>query len=491
MPLAEAKSILYRSSQTQPFHIFPYDPAADLYAIEKLADELDQFSPIVGLQQDREHPDCIFLDITGLAPLFDGEFKLACGVKYFCNDAGYLVEIAIANTIGAAQAIAQFGVPSGIEPENSRSISILHQEEKLEALPVHALRLKGWITETLEQLGIQTIGQLLKLPRASLSARFGKEIHQRLDQLNGKLAEPIIARNSPAKFHAEQLLDYPTSDYETIQIITERLIEKLCKQLAAVQQGALQWTIRLYGQYKLPLKLCISLFEPTSVAQHVMQLALMQLEQTLMTGTAHPSVKSKTRSRKTRTRLQINREPLQVNEITVSVTSCVLLVQKQRQLFDENPRLDQQELAHLINRLSGRLGRKQVLYPTIVSGAQPEHAYQFRPLVDPHRKRARRIVATPMTESSHRISRPLRILQPAIPLQMRCHHDNDPLDARLEIDGQTHTVTQRWGPERIETGWWRGRKLQRDYWRAETQTYQQFWLYHDLRKREWFLQGEF
>ena len=373
------------------------------------------------------------------------------------------------------------------QPPHSK-ICIPHcPQETLKDLPVAALRLSDWATETLHQLGVSSIGQLLQLPRQALAARFGDEIHKRLDQLSGKLAEPIIARNAPSEFYAEQLLEYPTSHCETIEVIIQRLVENICTQLAAVQRGALQWTIRLYGQHKLPLKLCVSLFEPTAAAEHVMQLATMQLEQLLMSGVNKPR-KSKKKKRST---LRLSNQPLQVNEITVGVTSCVLLVQKQRQLFDENPRLDKHELAHLINRLSGRLGRQQVLYPTIVSGAQPEYSFQFRPLVDPHRKRARRTVTATIANSSHVISRPLRMFRPAIRLHAQCDRANDPQDAQFILDEQTHIVANRWGPERIETGWWRGRTTRRDYWRVETDKQQQFWIYRDLRRRAWFLQGEF
>ena len=485
MPLAEAKSLLYRSARSQAFHLLPHDPAADLYAIEKLADELDTFSPIVGLQQEVEHHDCIFLDVTGLGVLFGSEFNLAVGVEQFCRDTGYLVEIAVADTIGGAQALAKYG--ENTEHFNHSKICIPDSLlETFKALPVAALRLSEWVTETLHQLGVVTIGQLLQLPRQALSARFGDEIHKRLDQLSGKLAEPIIARNAPSEFYGEQLLEYPTSHRETIEVVIQRLVEKTCTQLAATQRGALQWTIRLYGQHKLPLKLCVSLFEPTATPEHVMQLATMQLEQLLMGEGDKPRKQKKRQST-----LKLSNQPLQVNEITVTVTSCVLLVQKQRQLFDENPRLDKHELAHLINRLSGRLGRQQVLYPTIVSGAQPEYSFQFRPLVDPHRKRARRTVTTTIANSSHVISRPLRMFCPAIRLQAQCDHENDPQDAQFIVDEQTFIVANRWGPERIETGWWRGRTTRRDYWRVETDTHQQFWIYRDLRRRAWFLQGEF
>ena len=57
--------------------------------------------------------------------------------------------------------------------------------------------------------------------------------------------------------------------------------------------------------------------------------------------------------------------------------------------------------------------------------------------------------------------------------------------------GQQHHVAQVWGPERIETGWWRGRPVGRDYFRVETTAGRRFWLFRRLRDEKWFLQGMF
>jgi len=50
---------------------------------------------------------------------------------------------------------------------------------------------------------------------------------------------------------------------------------------------------------------------------------------------------------------------------------------------------------------------------------------------------------------------------------------------------------QHWGPERIETGWWRGSLTSRDYYRVETASGHRFWIFHNLRDRQWYLHGEF
>lgn len=551
MPLSEAKSLLARSRSrkedslnspqlperpkkhfaqlgtttpfsTPPFFILPHDPTIDLYTIEKLADDLDGFSPIIGLQQETDRPDCIFLDVTGLAKLFESELKLAQGVFDFCERQGYVAHLAIANTIALAQGICQF---ADYEPETQANGSTqcfqappIHQDlsnvvltrrvaggkaltyasgndspaAHSSRLPVSALRLNTWTTTTLHQLGISTVGQLLKLPRQDLSARFGPEIYRRVDQMTGKIPEPIIARHPQPKFYAEQLIEHPTSHMETIEVILERLVTKICSEMAAAQQGALQWIIRMYFQdQKLPLKLYVNLFQPTTTTNHVLQLAKMQLENLQQGQTYHTKSKHK-RSAKSST--SPFAEPVQ--EITISVTSCVLLTQRQRQLFDENPRLDRQELAHLINRLSGRLGRQNVVYPALVSGAQPEYAFRMKPLVNPYSRGPRRTANTQKTHAlSHTMARPIKVFQPPIALETVSVTDNKTNihrpPALLTIAGDQHNVINQWGPERIETGWWRGPTTRRDYWRVEIDSHQQFWIYRDLRKRTWFLQGEF
>ena len=436
--------------------------------------------------------------------------------------------------------------------------------------------------DSLYQLGIETIGQLQQLPRNDLAMRFGNCIHQRLDQLSGKLEETFVVRRKPTEFVAEQLLEYPTHHRETIEVIIARLVTKLCSQMRSRQRGALEWTIKLACQTGPPIEFRVNLFQPTATTAEVMPLVEMQLEQALSPhtrkfrkrwrrktaglktkpGTSSQTINSTdlvvdeatspcaptgktglvassttTKPEFETTSRQELKSPkssekdnqdayptdqfhryttIQVQEISISVTSDVLLVQKQRQLFDENPRLDRQSLAHLINRLASRLGNQNVVYPVLQSGAQPEYAYRLRPLVDPSRKHRRR--RTKPRKASHVSGRPLRLFHPARPLE-RCDRvatesevvsrtnanwipvvgakpKNPPgSPALLRLRSDTSKTGQRvirsWGPERIETGWWRGLSVCRDYWRVETERRQHFWVYRDLRSGQWFLHGEF
>ena len=522
------------SGQVDPFfRIFQHVPQDDREALQALAAELDSFSPIVGLQTEVDQPDCIFLDITGLESLFGSESKLAQEVVRFCQSQGYLARVGIAHTIGFAQGLAQHATnqqTNVIVATGDQCQSIVSQSAESEFrtdflpsgslfydLPIESLRLKRDMTQTLGQLGIFRIGQLLQVPRKELFSRFGTEIYTRLDQMSGRVEEPVEACPRPREFFAEQLLDHPTNHKETIEVIVERLIQKICQQLRSSQQGALQWTIRLYGQQKLPIKLHVRLFAPTAQADQIIQLAKMQLEQVLQPELVQRKKKklsdpvagdSKTGSKKKDQWIELDGRPIDVNEITVTVASSVLLENRQRELFDENPRADKQALAHLINRLSGRLGHRNVVVPSLVSGNQPEYSYQMKPLVHSARRQNKSTLAP--TEKSHVMARPIRMLHPPQPIDVITLSPKKLASDRLASDRLVpdesirsmppvvinlgrgrNKVTEFWGPERIETGWWRGTLVRRDYWKVELDSHQQFWIYFDLRKQSWFLQGEF
>jgi protein ImuB len=57
--------------------------------------------------------------------------------------------------------------------------------------------------------------------------------------------------------------------------------------------------------------------------------------------------------------------------------------------------------------------------------------------------------------------------------------------------GKEYTVRQAWGPERIETGWWRGHDVQRDYYTVETHAGTRLWLFRQQADNRWFLHGCF
>jgi protein ImuB len=180
--------------------------------------------------------------------------------------------------------------------------------------------------------------------------------------------------------------------------------------------------------------------------------------------------------------------------VRVSVLSAARLPVRQQELFADERR-DRRQLALLADRLSNRLQREAVSRAVLVSDAQPEYAYRYEPLTGngvhhfSKKKATRR--ASPRL-AGHALQRPwprpLR-LQSAEPLEALAAPKG--MLAQFDYRGRRRRVLRRWGPERIQTGWWRGRPIGRDYYRVETESGDRFWVFRRLRDGQWFLHGVF
>jgi protein ImuB len=176
-----------------------------------------------------------------------------------------------------------------------------------------------------------------------------------------------------------------------------------------------------------------------------------------------------------------------VAAVYVEATVTAPLEYRQQELFaDGSARRQPPQLAALVDRLSSRLGERAVGRVRLKSDAQPELAWQYDPLVD--RSAGRRVRRQEI--ASDLPPRPLRLLSRPRRLAATSVLP-DGLPVRFRCGDQEHQVAHTWGPERIETGWWRGQIVGRDYFHVETTTGRRFWLYRRLRDQQWFLHGAF
>ena len=470
--LAEATALAGPSK----LHSEGYDPAADREALKEWAEWCRRFSPLVGLDAVAA-PDCLLLDVTGLAHLFGGETALAAKVIHDFAHRGLVVRVAIADTIGAAWALAHFpandqeiqNTPSTphspLPTHHSPNIPPGEVSPALHPLPVEALRLPDDVVDLLHQLGVYRIGQLESLPRSDLTARFGPRLLERWDQATGRLAEPIPAQPLTPEFGARWLLDHPTTRRETIEHVVEQLVGRVAQMLFRCGRGALRLECRLDCQSARGVEISVGLFQPSAAAGHLFGLIHMPLE---------------------RARLPA---PVEAVDVRAAVTAA--LERRQQELFSDGPPGGHaRHLAGLVDRLSSRLGRRSAMRARLVVDAQPERAYRYVPLVEGLSGRRSRRGTSSRTGESDLPPRPLRLLRQPMPLAaVSIMPDGPPL--RFHLRYQEHRIAQSWGPERIETGWWRGRPVRRDYYRIETTTGRRYWLFRDLGNGRWFLHGTF
>lgn len=471
MPLSEATALI-DAAGSAPLHLEPYDPTADRRMLEKIAQWCHQFSPLVGLE-DAETPSSLLLDITGLGHLFGGESALADRIIRSFHRRGLTVRVAVADTIGAAWAVAHFGEQKGRKGEAEKGRQGDADSEfspspllpfSLSALPIEALRLSDKTLDLLHQLGVYQLGQLARLPRGELNSRFGPELLKRWDQAWGRLAEPIPGLPVPVDFHVEESLEYPTTRRETIELVLQKLIGQLAEMLLRDGRGVTRLLCQLGCEGANGVELSVGMFQPTASPQHLCQLVEMRLERVSL--------------------------PAAVASVAVRAVITAPLERRQQELFvDSREALQPRWLAALIDRLSSRLGRRAVVRPRLISDAQPELAWHGDPLLEdlPGKKVRRRFSLIIPAELP---PRPLRMLRRAVSLAaVSVQPDGPPLS--FEFHGCEHRIAATWGPERIQTGWWRGRTIGRDYYRIETATGRRFWLFRRLRDGQWFLHGIF
>ena len=142
---------------------------------------LQRFAPIVAA----DPPDEIVIDSTGADHLHGGEAATIAILVEKLAGVGLRARAAIADTWGAAHALARFDPRPGFvsEPGNAA--------HDIAPLSIAALRLAAAMVRDLHVLGFDSVGDVLAQPRAPLALRFGPELGRRLDQATGRLAEPI------------------------------------------------------------------------------------------------------------------------------------------------------------------------------------------------------------------------------------------------------------------------------------------------------------
>jgi protein ImuB len=513
MPLAEVSSLARRRSRAVgtggelQFVFQEHDPQQDRHALQRLAAWCERFSPIVGLEEGPS-PASLLLDVTGLDHLFGGQSALAATVVRRLHELGYCPRVATADTIGAAWAAAHFapmatagnempanGQPrpvrveadrpaavegSGIEDAapSARCVAVSASQPSwwivpagqsrpfLEELPVACLRLSDETTQLLAELGVHSVGQLLLLPRAGLATRLGTSLVERLDQALGTRSEVIVAHRPRPDFTVDRSLDFPADRREQVVMVLEQLTARLARMLAAHDHGAVQIEAAFAEGKGPPTVVRAGFFQPTTDARHMLGLLTMQLETV-------------------RWRHAISR-------VQLSAVTTVRLVAHQGELWEDAVPGAARERALLIDRLSSRLGDRHVLGIEVRAGALPEAAWVAQPLAAAGTARARGARRTISNRSPDEAlpERPLWLQDPPLPLTaVSVAADGPPVS--FSYQGRQQAVTRYWEPERIETAWWRGPSVQRDYYRVETKTGSRFWLFRCLRTGQWFLHGIF
>ncbi len=372
---------------------------------------------------------------------------------------------------------AESQVAESIPMTSLFSIAACGDPAAIERLPIAALRLPFDTVQMLNRLGIQSIRQLAELPRDGMATRLGQTLLDRWDQALGRKAEPVIALHVLPELQLEQTLEYPTEHRATMAELVKRMSVELARRMSDRGNGAMRVVCRLDQVEASPLVMQLSLFRPTADPHHLQTLLVGQLEQQL--GTRPSSA---------------------VWRVAIQATLTAPLTWHQTDLFDGDVIENRHQFARLVDNLSNRLGRRQVLRVRIEREPQPENGCTYQPMTGRRpdgaeqatlkkiSSRLARHRAEPSPEDPMR--RPTRLLHPPQSIEVIALAPEG-LPAQFKSGPQPYTVLQYWGPERLESGWWKGPSVRRDYFRVETQEGAWWWIYRDMQTNQWYLHGVF
>ena len=443
MTLADARALLPDLTAVDA------TPEADKTALTALADWCVRYSP----WSATDGVDGIRLDVTGCAHLFCGEAALLAEAEARISRFGFMVRGAIADTPAAAWAWARY--------RGSKDDPVLSPGEAgpLLALPVAALNLEPETVATLGRLGLGTIGAVAALQRGPLAKRLGERLMERLDQLLGRAPEPISPRLLPVPRIAHMIFAEPIGTREDIDAVTERLAARLCGELARDGKGARRLTLAFYRVDGTVQRIAIGTSRPTCEPAHLLRLFAERLDG------VDPG-------------FGIEVMMLEADEIQEIVAVQAALA--------GGDRMDEVDLARLVDRLRNRLGEERVLRAASIESHVPERAERWIPALPSHRFTAKRI----------RAARPLKLLARPEPIEATAPiPDDPPLSFRWRR--VFHRVASADGPERIGPEWWKPTDSRpRDYYRIEDSEGRRFWVYREGLygagdSPRWFLHGFF
>ncbi len=423
------------------------DPAAEAETLTRLAEWCRAVTPLVAT----DGADGLWLDVTGCAHLFGGEAALLDHLTGRLAQDGLHVRAGLADTPGAAHAVARYA-QGGVIPPGEHGAA-------LAPLPIRALRLPGDTVATLRRLGFERIGDLARIPRASLTRRLGPQLSLRLDQAEGRVAEPIVPLPATEVMQHRVTFVEPLLTPESLALAIEHLVGPLC---ARMEQTGL-------GARRLDL-----LFERVDGAI-----------QALRIGTARPS-----RGPQHLTRLLTER--LEEVDPGLGVEAMRLVAPLVEPLRWTQPDEHAADVSELVDRLSNRLGAEHVYRLQPVESDVPERSVRRVPALAP---RTGRTWPRPWPHGC-----PLRLFdRPRRVEALALLPDQPPV--AFTWAGRRHRIRRADGPERVHGEWWRRdaeTDAVRDYFQVEDEDGRRFWLFRQgdgmdpkTGGLDWYLHGLF
>ena len=387
-----------------------------------------------------EPPNALLLEIRGSVKLFGSLQKLHADIDACWHRLELTARSATAPSTLAALWLARAGIAvqgEGAAQVDGRPPDAVMLASQLSEVPITCTAWDEETLQTLRAMGVAKVGELLRLPRAGLARRFGPAVVQALDIAVGSQPAPRRAFVPKERFKA-------CSDFETeiehaayLRCALEPLIERCAQFLRERQAGVQRLRLRLRHRAGPATEVSLGLASITSEQRRLLDVAVQKL-----------------------TRLEL-KAPVRGMEL-ISGSLRALSAVSLDAFAGLTGASGRDTAPQLVERLRARLGEEAVYGFCLIPEHRPEAAWR--------RVRELRTPAASQPLVAEGMPRPVWLLDEPLPWSKP-------------------DILQ--GPERIESGWWDGKGVARDYYVALRHQGAKLWVFQERRSKRWYLHGVF
>ena len=425
---------------------FCRDIAAERERLRFLADAAYRFSASISVQE----PSAILIEASGSLRLFNGLYGLKRGLINLFGELGHRTAVGIAHTPLASLALARARenaeLPRWPTADDVKSSAL----ESLRRVSLRHSECDGNTVERFSNMGINTFGQVFRLPAAELGRRFGHKLLDYLERLSGQRPDPRICITPAASFAGELNFLQSISNKEALAFPMQRLAQDLGNWLIGRQLGIMRirWDFVPFNSVVTGME--VEFAQPQQNKQALLSISRLKLDV-----------------------LDLPDEVLSLRLRSIRLAPWRA---ESSQLFARAEHASHSP-TDLIDQFKARLGDGVCSGITTSDSHRPESAWKPMP-PDVRRHPAQ---TSDVRSSEHgssqgvAVRRPLWLLDVPKPAQRR------------------HLTLLR-GPERIDVGWWSSADVhasaQRDYFVARHVDGSQCWVFVDSNG-EWLIHGYF
>jgi protein ImuB len=435
--------------------VVPRDVPSERANLERLAAWAGQFTPMSCLDAQG-----IALEVESCLRLFDGHAKLTAAIVRGVRTLGFHAALGVAPTPLAARVFAR----AEAQGRAVRAcLTLAELPQRVAELPLFLLDWPAKTLARLTDLGVLRLRDMLELPAEGVARRFGPEIALSLDRLMGRVADPRLPYAPPPRFRSRLELPAEADGVDALLFPLRRLLAEMEGALRGRGAGVQRLTLTLEHVRRARTRLDLEFASPEREAAFILAIARERL--------GRLSLASPTCAIEVRADALLPHAP---RAGTWLPGAAELAIDRER----------------LVERLSARLGRDRVFGIAVADDHRPER--DWAPACAGATTRPTRAGApchsgagAPCHSGAGR--NPISITRPAWLLnrpQRLITHDGIP-----SWQGE---LTLHAGPERIESGWWDGEEVRRDYYVALNPRGEACWIFREHRDlASWYLHGVF